>query len=77
MVFGDEKPMKELMIFAKTRRDIKSKLPSTAKNSYNILCTVNLKGGDVPPIFYKIIDETTDSSIFIEYVKILIENVLL
>ena len=80
LVFADEKPMKELMIFSKTRRDIytgyvpKNIVPSTAKNRFNILCAVNLKGGNVAPVYYNIIEESTDSALFIQFVNNLIDN---
>ena len=80
MVFTDEKPMKEVMIYYKTRRDIEdgtvpeNMVPSTAKNRYNILCAVNINITKNSPIDYVIIEATTDSAIFTHFVKRLIEN---
>ena len=80
LVFADEKPMKEIMIFSRVRNDILTNktpvniIPSTAKNRFNILCAVNLKGGDVPPCSYVVIEECTNAAIFLEFVRSLIEN---
>ena len=49
-------------------------IPSTAKNRFNILCAVNLKGGDIPPCSYVVIEETTNAAIFLEFVRKLIEE---
>ena len=79
-VFSDEKPMKEIMIFPRVRKDPitgltpKNTCSSTSKNRYNILAALNLKGGDVPPVYYEVIEETTTSAIYLQFVKNLIEN---
>ena len=50
LVFSDEKPMKEINIYPRVRRDPftgeipKNKVSSSAKNCYNILAAVNVKG---------------------------------
>ena len=56
LVFADEKPFKEIDIFGRVRRDVKNgdtppnKTHSSSRNRYNILCAINIKGGDVPPV---------------------------
>ena len=84
LVFSDEKPMKEIMIFSKTRRDVmkgnvpKNFVPSTAKNRFNILCATNIKGKNIPPVEFFILDDlTTTSAIFIQFVKKLITKKIL
>ena len=53
LVFADEKPMKEIMIFSKVRNDVLTNetpvniVPLTSQNRFNILCAVNLKGGNI------------------------------
>lgn len=73
LVFADEKSMKELMNFTKTRRDIlsgkipKNYIPATAKNRYNILFSVNVKNDGNANLYYKILEESTDASIFMHF----------
>ena len=56
----------------------KIKLPSTAKNSFNILCAVNIKATtNNPAIDFIILDNTTDAAIFIQFVKRLIRKGIL
>ena len=68
------------MIYSKTRRDIKKgSVPKnfislTAKNRFNILCAINLKGTDTPPLDFVIIEESTNSAIFLQFVKRLLTN---
>ena len=50
---------------------------SSSKNRFNILAAVNLKGGSVPPVYYHVLEETTTSAIYLEYVKMLISNGIL
>ena len=72
--------MKEIMIFSRVRNDVLTNetpvniVPSSAKNRFNILCAVNLKGGDVPPLDFVVLEETTNAAIFIAFVKQLIQN---
>ena len=80
IVFSDEKPMKEVMIFPKVRKDPllggtpKNQQTSTSKNRYNILAAVNLKGGNVAPVFWEVIEECTTSAFYLQFVKNLVEN---
>ena len=80
LVFSDEKPMKEINIFPRVRRDPftgeipKNKASSTCKNRYNILAAVNIKGGDVPPVYYEVVDATTNAAIYCQFVRKLIEH---
>lgn len=61
-VFSDEKPMKEIMIFPHVRKDPitgftpKNISTSTSKNRYNILAAINLKGDEVPPVYFEVIE---------------------
>ena len=80
LVFSDEKPMKEIMIFPRVRKNPltgetpKNVSTSNSKNRFNILAAVNLKGGNVPPVHYEVLEETTTSALYLEYVKKLIEG---
>ena len=80
LVFSDEKPMKEVMIFPKVRRDPftgespKNKATSSSRNRYNILAAVNVKGGDVPPVYFEVVEATTNAAIYCQFVRKLIQN---
>ena len=80
LVFADEKPMKECMIFPMVRGDPMNgdrptnKARANSKNRFNILCAVNIKGGIVPPVQSVVIEEITNASIFLQFVKLLIET---
>ena len=56
LVFADEKPMKEIDIFDRVRRDPYTcivpyiSMNANTKNRYNILSAVNVKGGHVNPV---------------------------
>ena len=50
---------------------------ANSKNRYNILCAVNIKGGVVPPVKSIVIEETTNASIFLQFVKLLIKSGIL
>ena len=82
-VFSDEKPMKEVMIFPKVRKDPitgscpKNMSSSTSKNRFNILAAINLKGESVPPVYYEILEECTTSALYLQFVKKLVENGIL
>ena len=80
LVFADEKPMKECMIFPHVRGDpftgdrpYNHSKPSS-KNRYNILAAVNIKGGVVPPVQSVVIEEVSNAPIFLQFVKVLIET---
>ena len=80
LVFADEKPMKEKMIYGKVRRDVqKGTTPAhkcksvNSKNALNILTAVNIKGGGVPPVYSKVLDTVkTNASVFIHFVRLLL-----
>ena len=80
LVFSDEKPMKEVMIFPKVRRDPlfgdspKNKSTSNSKNRYNILAAVNVKGGQVPPVYFRVLEATTQTR---QYIASLLKNWLM
>ena len=80
LVFADEKPMKECMIFPHVRGDPMTgdrpynSSKKNSKNRYNILAAVNIKGGNIPPVQSVVIEATTDASIFLQFVKVLIES---
>lgn len=80
LVFADEKPMKEVMIFSRVRKDVLTNktpvniVPSSAKNRFNILCAVNLKGGNIPPCDFVVLEECTNAAVFAEFVSNLITN---
>ena len=79
LVFSDEKPMKEVMIFPKVRRDPysgkspKNKSTSTSKNRYNILAAVNIMGAGVPPVYFRVLEATTNAAIYCQFVKELLD----
>ena len=70
LVFADEKPMKECMIFLLVRGDpltgdrLTNKSRANSKNRYNILAAVNSKVGVIPPVQSVVIEETTNALIF-------------
>jgi len=80
LVFADEKPMKEKDIFDRVRRDPFSGIvpyylmDANSKNRFNILCAINVKGGDVSPVEFVILEECTNSSLFFEFVLYLLDN---
>ena len=80
LVFADEKPMKEIDIFDRVRRDPFTGIvpyylmDANSKNRYNILCAVNVKGGHVNPVEFVILEECTNSSLFFEFVMFLLER---
>ena len=83
LVFSDEKPMKEVMIFPRVRKDPftgecpKNISTSTSKNRFNILAAVNLKGGEIPPVYWEVIEECTNAALYLQFVKRLVENGIL
>ena len=84
LVFADEKPMKELEIYGPVRRDVRTgDIPNHAvdsansKNRYSILSAVNIKGGLIPPVKSAIIEKCTDSSIFLQFIRQLLEEGIL
>ena len=78
LVFADEKPMKEVDIYGCVRRDpMTGQIPThrmnvNSKNRYNILAAVNLKGGGLPSVHCKVLEECTNSQLFMEFVKYLL-----
>ena len=77
VVFADKKPMKEIDIYGAVQRDLFSgdvpnhEMEANAKNRYNILCAVNIKGGDIPPLEYVVLQENSNSAIFPQFVMFL------
>ena len=78
LVFADEKPMKEKMIYGKVRRDVmRGTTPSNkcksvnSKNRYNILTAINIKGGSVQPVVFEVLpqDSKTDAPLFLQFVQ--------
>ena len=80
VVFADEKPMKELMLFKKIRRNIvdgstpRHRHNVNSRNRYNILCAVTIKGSGIRPVEYVILEECTNSQLFLEFVKMLLQK---
>ena len=56
---------------------LKHFLLSTAKNTFNILCAVNIKPTSNYPIDFLILENTTDAAVFIQFVKRLIKQQIL
>ena len=44
------------------------------RSGFNILCAINVKGGDVSPVEFVILEECTNSSLFFEFVLYLLDN---
>ena len=44
-----------------------------SKNRYSILSAVNIKGGNIPPVKAGVIQQCTDSSIFLQFIRILLD----
>ena len=81
LVFADEKPMKECDVYRMVRRDpVTGDTPnhavdsSNSKNRYSILSAVNIKGGTIPSLKAVIIDKCTDSSMFLQFVRLLLDS---
>ena len=81
LVFADEKPMKEIDVYRSVRRNpVDGNTPNhdvdsaKSKNRYSILAAVNVKGGSVPPVQSVIIEECTDSSIFLRLIRLLLDT---
>ena len=80
LVFADEKPMKEIDIYGSVRRDPLlgdtpyHEMEANVKNRYSILSAVTLKTGNNKPVEYVILEATTDSCLFLQFVRILLER---
>ena len=82
IVFADEKPIYEIDVYQLVRRDvITDNTPihelesANSKNKYSILvAAVNIKGGTVPPVKSFLIEKCTDSSIFLRFIRLLLES---
>ena len=81
LVFADEKPMKEIDVYRLVRRNVMTGDTPTheidsanSKNRYSILAAVNIKGGTVPPVKSVLIEKCTDSSIFLRFIRMLLES---
>ena len=80
LVFADEKPMKEIDIYGCVRRDPLlggtpyHEMEANVKNRYSILSAVTLKTGNIKPVEYVILEATTDSCLFLQFVRILLER---
>ena len=81
-VFADEKPMKEINIFSKVRRNpFSGGVPdhtcnANSKNRYNILAAVTVKT-TAKPVSFIVIEETSNSYTFLKFVEYLIDNCVL
>ena len=80
LVFADENPMEEVDIFGCVRRDpFTGQIPphsmnANSKNRFNILTAVNVKGGGFPPVHFKVLEECTNSKLFLEFVTYLVQS---
>ena len=80
LVFADEKPMKEIDIYGAVRRDIftgdvpKHQMEANSKNRFNILTAVNIKGGGISPVDYVVLEECTNSALFLQFILILMDK---
>ena len=72
--------MKEVMIFGKVRRDPitgdtpNHRMNANSKNRFNILAAVTVKGGKVSPLQYVVTQACTNAAIFLQFVKVLLEE---
>ena len=80
LVYADEKPMEEIDIYGTVWRDLftgdvpKHEMEANAKSCYNILAAVNIKGRGISPIEYVILEECTNSALFLQFVMILMDE---
>ena len=71
LVFADEIPMKEIMIFRSVRRDVqtgttpKHTMDANSKNRYSILAAVTIKGNSVRPVDFFVLEQCTDATLFV------------
>ena len=84
LVFANKKPMKELNTLRRVRRDVRTgAVPRiilelmNSKNRYSILTAVNIKGGTIPPVKSIVLEESTDSSLFLQFIRILLNEQIL
>ena len=47
---------------------------ANSKNRYSILAAVNVKDGNIPPVKAVLIEKCTDSSIFLQFIRILLDS---
>ena len=73
--------MKEVGVYSLARRDLVSGFTPThtidstnSKNRYSILAAVNIKGGNVPPVKSVLIEQCANSSIFLEFILVLLDS---
>ena len=72
--------MKEIDICGCMRRDPHTngvpahEMEPNAKNRYNILAAATISRGSVKPVEFEILQECTNSSLFLEFVRVLIEQ---
>ena len=77
LIFVDKKPMKEVDIFGCVRRDpffgnaLNHEMNVNSKNRYSILAPVTLKKADMRPVVYVILENTADSCLFLQFIRIL------
>ena len=81
LVFADEKPMKEVDVYRLVRRDLVTGFTpnhsvdsANSKNRYSILAAVNIKGGNIPSVQSVLIETCTDSSIFLRFIRVLLDS---
>ena len=83
VVFTDEKPMKEIGIYRLVRRDVFSgdvpnhEMEANAKNRYNILAAVNIKGNGIAPLEWVVLEECSNAALFIQFVLFLMDKGIL
>ena len=82
-IFADEKPMKEIDLYGRVRRNVLDgtvpvhKMNANSKNRWNILAACSIKQSAKKHVEYIVIDECTDASIFVHFVGHLIEERML
>ena len=79
-MFADELPMKEVMIYTKVRKNCMMgqtphhRMEAHSKNCYSILAAVTIKGRRMSPEASVVLEECTDSCIFLLFAKILLKR---
>ena len=74
--------MKEIDIYGPVRRDVlsgdvpKHEMETNAKNRYNILVAISIKGSVISPVEYVVLEECTNSTLFLQFVFLMDEGCL-
>ena len=71
LIFADEKPIKEIMIFRNARMDVRSGITpkhtmnENSKNRYSIIAAFTVKGNSIRPVECIVLEQCTDAALFV------------